>query len=55
MSLFLVGKPIDVEKIPEPTEEDIIKLHDTYIEKLTALFEEHKMKYGYKNVNIIIS
>ncbi|GBN73267.1 2-acylglycerol O-acyltransferase 1 [Araneus ventricosus] len=42
----IIGKPIDVEKISEPTEEDIKTLHQKYIDSLTALFEEHKEKYA---------
>ncbi|KAG8201274.1 hypothetical protein JTE90_016760 [Oedothorax gibbosus] len=42
----IIGKPIEVEKIPEPTEEDISKLHQKYIAGLTSLFEEFKPIYG---------
>ncbi|GIX67579.1 2-acylglycerol O-acyltransferase 1 [Caerostris extrusa] len=42
----IIGKPIDVEKISEPTDEDIKTLHQKYVDSLTALFEEHKGKYG---------
>ncbi|CAL1267901.1 unnamed protein product [Larinioides sclopetarius] len=42
----IIGKPIDVEKISEPTDEDIKTLHQKYIDSLTALFEEHKGKYA---------
>uniref|UniRef100_A0A2L2Y2A0 Acyltransferase n=1 Tax=Parasteatoda tepidariorum TaxID=114398 RepID=A0A2L2Y2A0_PARTP len=49
----VIGKPIDVEKIPHPTEEDINKLHQKYIDSLTALFEEHKVKYS-PDVQLII-
>lgn len=31
---------------PSPTSEDIEKLHQTYLQSLTELFEEHKHKYG---------
>lgn len=46
ISTKLVGKPIDVEKIPEPTDEDVQKVHQKYIEELTDLFNEHKAQYG---------
>ncbi|KAF8791446.1 2-acylglycerol O-acyltransferase 2-like [Argiope bruennichi] len=42
----IIGKPIDVEKISEPTEEDVKTLHQKYIDDLTSLFEEHKKKYA---------
>ena len=43
---FLVGAPIDVEKVKEPTQEQLDELHDTYVSALTQLFEENKEKYG---------
>uniref|UniRef100_A0A914Z3K8 Acyltransferase n=1 Tax=Panagrolaimus superbus TaxID=310955 RepID=A0A914Z3K8_9BILA len=42
----VVGSPISVKKIENPTEEDIDQLHEEYCEKLTILFDEHKTKYG---------
>ncbi|XP_067889181.1 2-acylglycerol O-acyltransferase 2 [Heterodontus francisci] len=41
----VVGKPIDVEKKENPTEEEINEVHQKYIEELGKLFEEHKTKY----------
>ncbi|XP_011918110.1 PREDICTED: 2-acylglycerol O-acyltransferase 1 isoform X1 [Cercocebus atys] len=42
----VVGRPIPVHQILHPTEEQIEELHQTYMEELTKLFEEHKGKYG---------
>lgn len=42
----VVGKPIDVEKMSNPTQEDIDKLHQKYLDCLKELFEEHKTQYG---------
>ncbi|KAK5970495.1 hypothetical protein GCK32_002701 [Trichostrongylus colubriformis] len=42
----VVGAPIPVEKIEDPTQEQIDELHELYIEKLNSLFEEHKQKFG---------
>lgn len=42
---FLVGKPIDLPKIENPTQEDIDKYHSLFMENLTQLFEENKFKY----------
>ncbi|XP_050520821.1 2-acylglycerol O-acyltransferase 2-A-like [Daktulosphaira vitifoliae] len=42
----VVGKPIDVPKIPNPTAEDIDKYHKIFVDELTKLFEEHKTKYS---------
>lgn len=49
----VVGAPIDLERIPEPTGDDIERTHQLYIEKLTELFEAHKEKYG-KNLELRI-
>lgn len=43
--LLLVGKPIVVERVPDPTQEQIDTLHATFIKHLTELFEKHKHKY----------
>ncbi len=41
----VVGKPIEIPFIENPTNEEIIKYHDLYISELTTLFNEHKDKY----------
>ncbi|CAD5228361.1 unnamed protein product [Bursaphelenchus xylophilus] len=40
------GEPIPVTKTKHPTWEQIDELHKTYKQKLEALFEAHKTKYG---------
>ena len=35
-----------MEKVNEPTKEQINELHEKYILALTELFEAHKLKYG---------
>ncbi|RWS17770.1 2-acylglycerol O-acyltransferase 3-like protein [Dinothrombium tinctorium] len=51
----VVGKPIDVEKIENPTEEDINKLHDLYVKSLIDLFYAHRSKYAInKEMRIVI-
>ncbi|CAD5214510.1 unnamed protein product [Bursaphelenchus okinawaensis] len=42
----VVGAPIQVEKVEEPTHEQINELHQKYVRELTKLFNEHKSKYG---------
>ncbi|XP_022098667.1 2-acylglycerol O-acyltransferase 2-A-like [Acanthaster planci] len=42
----VVGKPIPLDKNPNPTQEEIDKVHAEYIASLVALFDEHKTKYG---------
>ena len=48
-SLFLciaVGAPIDLEKDSNPSNEKIDEYHKRYMTELSALFDEHKVKYG---------
>ncbi|KAJ8946390.1 hypothetical protein NQ318_011796 [Aromia moschata] len=40
-----VGKPIEVPKIDEPTNEDIEEYHIKFTAALTELFEEQKYNY----------
>ncbi|XP_006134902.1 2-acylglycerol O-acyltransferase 1 [Pelodiscus sinensis] len=42
----VVGKPIPVKQNLNPTLEEIEQLHQTYLQELRTLFEEHKEKYG---------
>ncbi len=51
----VVGKPIDVEKVSNPTQEQIDVLHAVYKTELINLFEEYKHKYSTnKNVELEI-
>lgn len=43
----VIGNPIQLPKIPNPTQADIDKWHDHYIDKLVDLFERNKAKFGY--------
>ncbi|GFN89225.1 endonuclease-reverse transcriptase [Plakobranchus ocellatus] len=42
----VVGAPIDVSKMEEPSDEQIDHLHGRYCKALVDLFENHKLKYG---------
>lgn len=42
----VVGHPIPVHQSLRPTPEQIEELHQTYMEELRKLFDEHKGKYG---------
>lgn len=42
----VVGHPIPVHQTPNPSREQVEELHQTYMEELRKLFEEHKGKYG---------
>ncbi|KAK6039511.1 diacylglycerol acyltransferase [Cooperia oncophora] len=42
----VVGAPIAVPKIPQPTEEEVDRVHRQYCEALTKLFDQHKTRFG---------
>ncbi|XP_034370662.1 2-acylglycerol O-acyltransferase 2 [Arvicanthis niloticus] len=42
----IVGKPIAVQTTPQPSEEEVDRLHQLYIKELCKLFEEHKLKFN---------
>lgn len=42
----VVGKPIRVQKIQNPSQEEVDTLHQHYIKELCDLFEAHKLKYN---------
>jgi len=42
----VVGAPISVDQVDEPTKEQIDSLHAKYCDALNELFETHKLKYG---------
>ena len=47
---LVVGAPIKVDKIPEPTSEQINQLHQRYVEALVALYDKYNPVYGDTNV-----
>ena len=50
----VIGAPIKVEKILNPTQDDIDKVHEIFCTQLRQLFEEHKSKYvkNYEEVEV---
>ncbi|KAM7084804.1 2-acylglycerol O-acyltransferase 2 [Molossus nigricans] len=42
----VVGKPIEVQQVLQPSQEEVDKLHQHYIDELCNLFETHKLKYN---------
>jgi hypothetical protein len=42
----VVGKPLELPLIPNPTKEDVTKWHVAYIEALVDVFERNKQKYA---------
>lgn len=47
----VLGAPLSVEKVAEPSREEIDNLHAKYCSSLNTLFETHKLKYGYSEEN----
>lgn len=43
----IVGKPIQLPKIENPSNEEVDKWHSAYMERLQEHFEEYKKKYAY--------
>ena len=41
-----VGNPIEVQKTPHPSQEEVDRLHQRYMKELENLFEAHKLKYN---------
>ena len=46
-----VGKPIEVQKTPHPSQEEVDRLHQHYMKELENLFEAHKLKYNVPETN----
>uniref|UniRef100_A0A4X1UI27 Acyltransferase n=1 Tax=Sus scrofa TaxID=9823 RepID=A0A4X1UI27_PIG len=40
------GTPIEVQKTPNPSQEEVDGLHQRYLKELSRLFEAHKLKYN---------
>ena len=51
----VVGSPIEVGKVPNPTREDIEALHRKYVDSLTALYNENNCLYGDLTVKLVIT
>jgi len=43
---LVFGKPLEVEKVENPTTEQVDALHQKYIESLQQLFEDTREEYG---------
>ena len=50
----VVGSPIRVDRIAEPSQEDIDSLHSLYVRNVRKLFNKYNPIYGNKKSNLII-
>jgi hypothetical protein len=41
----VIGKPIHLEKVTAPTQQQVDEVHERYINELKDLFDQHKGKY----------
>lgn len=48
----VLGAPLQLPHIPEPTTDQVKKYHQLYIEALTELFDTHKARFGYGERNL---
>lgn len=50
----VIGAPIQVNMIKDPTTDQIDEIHNKYCEELVKLYDEHKANYGYGAVPIVL-
>ena len=50
----VVGAPIHTERIPEPSQEDIDRVHAAYVSGVQKLYDDYKDEYGNPNVTLDI-
>lgn len=50
----VVGDPISIAKIENPTQEEIDRVHALYIARLRELFDQHKAKFDPLGEDLVI-
>uniref|UniRef100_UPI00358E8725 diacylglycerol O-acyltransferase 2 n=1 Tax=Myxine glutinosa TaxID=7769 RepID=UPI00358E8725 len=50
----IVGEPVTVPKIDEPTDEDVQRFHTLYVESLVKVFNSNKLKYGLREADCLV-
>ena len=50
----VVGTPIQVTRIENPTREEIESMHETYVKELQKLYDKYNPIYGDVNVKLAI-
>ena len=52
---LVVGAPIRVDKVINPSEEQVDQLHEQYVTKLKELYERYNKIYGDTSVQLVIN
>ena len=52
--VLLVGKPIHVTRVVEPSETEIDQLHQQYLLAVEQLYNSNKANYGFEHVQLEI-
>ena len=50
----VVGAPIPVPKVEDPTDEELDRIHATYVAALAKLYEDNVDKYGDPGERLVI-
>ena len=49
---LVIGEPISVERVEDPSEEQVMALHDRYKAAITKVFEENKCQLGHESYSL---